>query len=68
MKKLLISTALLLDSEPLERYVIGQDHYFVLGDSRHNSADSRHWGFVPADHLVGRAQRVLCLLYTSRCV
>ena len=57
---------LLLDSEPLERYVIGQDHYFVLGDSRHNSADSRHWGFVPADHLVGRAQRVLLSLDSER--
>lgn len=40
-------------------YVIEQDYYFVLGDSRHYSADSRFWGFVPADHLVGRAGFVL---------
>ena len=40
-------------------YVIRQDYYFVLGDSRHYSADSRYWGFVPADHLVGRAAFVL---------
>jgi signal peptidase I len=36
-------------------WVVQQDYYFVLGDSRHYSADSRSWGFVPADHLVGRA-------------
>lgn len=40
-------------------YVVRQDYYFVLGDSRHYSADSRYWGFVPADHLVGRAAFVL---------
>jgi signal peptidase I len=40
-------------------YVIRQDYYFVLGDSRHFSADSRYWGFVPADHLTGRAGFVL---------
>ncbi len=50
---------LLLDGKPLERYVIAADYYFVLGDSRHYSADSRYWGFVPADHLVGRAAFVL---------
>lgn len=50
---------LILDGKPLERYVIQADYYFVLGDSRHYSADSRYWGFVPADHLVGRAAFVL---------
>ncbi len=47
-----------IDGEPLERYVVEQDHYFVLGDSRHHSADSRYWGFLPQDHLVGRARLV----------
>jgi signal peptidase I len=32
-----------------------QDYYFVLGDSQDDSADSRRWGLVPADHLIGRA-------------
>jgi signal peptidase I len=40
-------------------WTVRKDHYFVLGDSRHYSADSRYWGFVPHDHLVGRAQWVV---------
>lgn len=40
-------------------YVVEQDYYFVLGDSRHYSEDSRYWGFLPADHLVGRAAFIL---------
>jgi signal peptidase I len=50
---------LVLNGAPLTSYTIRQDHFFVLGDSRHYSADSRYWGFVPADHLVGRASFVL---------
>ena len=40
---------------PLTSYTIRQDYYFMMGDNRHNSEDSRFWGFVPADHVVGKA-------------
>lgn len=44
-----------MDGAPLKTYVVEQDYYFVLGDARHHSADSRYWGFVPRDHVTGRA-------------
>jgi signal peptidase I len=41
------------------RYVIKQNYYFMMGDNRHNSQDSRHWGFVPEDHIIGKATRIV---------
>ena len=47
-------TSILINGEPATTYTIKQDYYYMMGDNRHNSEDSRYWGFVPADHIVGK--------------
>lgn len=44
-----------LEGKEITSYTFKQNYYFMMGDNRHNSADSRFWGFVPEDHIVGKA-------------
>ncbi len=49
------NSKLLIDGKEVVEYTFKQNYYFMMGDNRHNSLDSRYWGFVPEDHIVGKA-------------
>ena len=51
----LTATSIQISGQPITAYTFKQDYYFMMGDNRHNSEDSRYWGFVPDDHIVGKA-------------
>jgi len=51
----LMGDQVIVDGAPLASYVVQQDYYFMMGDNRDNSLDSRYWGFLPQHNVVGAA-------------
>ncbi len=47
-----------INGEVADSYTFKMDYYWMMGDNRHNSLDSRYWGYVPEDHIVGRASMI----------
>ena len=47
-----------INGQQTSQYTVKMDYYWMMGDNRHNSIDSRFWGFVPEDHIVGKAKLI----------
>jgi len=50
--------SILINGSPATTYTFKMNYFWMMGDNRYNSADSRYWGFVPDDHVVGKASFV----------
>ncbi len=54
-----ISGKVLINNKIMKYYMFKQNYYFMLGDNWSNSLDSRYWGFLPEDHIIGKAWYIL---------
>jgi signal peptidase I len=49
----LLGNVVTVDNKPISKYIVERDYYFGIGDNRDNSLDSRFWGFIPKENIVG---------------
>ena len=53
------NSLIFIDEIQTDSYTFKQNYYFMMGDNRHHSQDSRYWGFVPENHIIGKCGLVL---------
>ena len=54
------NNSIIIDGRPTDKYIVEKDYYFGMGDNRDHSLDSRYWGFIPREHILGSP--IICWL------